>query len=91
MKPYWRLPALALFMLTALVVLDLAIVRLIQRIFDQGIQKNDRGVVLQTSLLMLALSAVSTVIAIANNLFSVRVGEGVARDFRESLFLKLQS
>ncbi|MDB4935022.1 MAG: transporter related protein, partial [Labilithrix sp.] len=35
-------------------------------------------------------SAVSTVIAIANNVFSVRVGEGVARDLRERLFRKIQ-
>jgi ATP-binding cassette, subfamily B, multidrug efflux pump len=81
---------LALIMLTALVGLDLAIPRLIQRIIDQGIARGDRAVVLQTAAAMLGISAVSTGIAIANNFFSVRVGEGVARDLRERLFLKIQ-
>src|SRR5581483_8577445 len=70
---------------------DLAIPRLIQRIIDHGIRDRDRGVVVSTALVMLGISAVSTVIAIGNNVFSVRVGEGVARDLREALFLKIQS
>ena len=89
-KPYWRLAVFALVMLSALVAMDLAIPRLVQRIIDQGIAKNDRTVVLQTTLAMLGISAVSTVVAIANNAFSVRVGEGVARDLREALFLRIQ-
>src|SRR6476661_577201 len=89
-KPYSRLAALSLVMLSALVALDLAIPRLIQRIIDQGIARNDHAVVLRTALAMLGISAASTVIAIANNVFSVRVGEGVARDLREALFLRIQ-
>ncbi len=89
-RPYQRLAVLALVLLSTLVAMDLAIPRLIQRIIDQGILRHDRGVVVQTALIMLGISAVSTVIAIANNGFSVRVGEGVARDLREALFLKIQ-
>ncbi len=89
-KPYWRLAVLALVMLAALVAMDLAIPRLIQRIIDQGIAKRDRAVVVETAVAMLGISALSTVIAIANNVYSVRVGEGVARDLREALFLKIQ-
>lgn len=89
-RPYWRLAVLALVMLCGLVVMDLAIPRLIQRIIDEGIAKHDRGAVVRTALAMLGISAVSTVVAIANNVFSVRVGEGVARDLREALFLKIQ-
>ena len=89
-QPYNRLALLALVLLCSLVVMDLAIPRLIQRIIDQGIGAHDRGVVIQTALLMLGISALSTVIAIGNNSLSVRVGEGVARDLREALFLKIQ-
>lgn len=89
-RPYRRLAVLALVMLAMLVAMDLAIPRLIQRIIDQGIAKNDRTVVIHTALLMLGISALSTVVAISNNVFSVRVGEGVARDLREALFLKIQ-
>jgi ATP-binding cassette subfamily B protein len=90
-KPYWLLAVLSLITLTALVFLDLAIPRLIQRIIDEGINNNDMGVVLQTAAIMLVISALSATIAIANNIFSVRTGEGVARDLREAIFLKLQS
>ena len=89
-KPYRRLAVLALVMLCALVVMDLAIPRLIQRIIDQGIAHHDRAMIIRTALVMLGISALSAVIAVANNAFSVRVGEGVARDLREALFLKIQ-
>jgi ATP-binding cassette subfamily B protein len=90
-RPYRRLAVLALVMLATLVAMDLALPRLIQRIIDEGIAKDDRGVIVQTALAMLGISALSTVIAISNNVFSVRVGEGVARDLREALFLKIQA
>ncbi len=90
-RPYWRRALLALFFLTTLVFMDLSIPRLIQRIIDQGIATGDAGVVLRTSLLMLAISVVSTLFAIGNNITSVQVGESVARDLREALFLKVQA
>ena len=85
-KPYWRRCLAALFLLTSLVFMDLAIPRLIQRLIDQGINQQNGTVVLQTSLLMLGISALSTVFAVGNNIFSVQVGEGVARDLREATY-----
>lgn len=90
-RPYARRALIALVLLTALVFLDLAIPRLIQRIIDQGIARNDQSVVLQTALLMIGISVLSAFIAIGNNIFSIQVGEGVARDLREALFLKIQT
>jgi ATP-binding cassette subfamily B protein len=90
-KPYRKEAVIALTLLTSLVVLDLAIPRLIQRIIDQGINQHDQSVVVQTSIVMIGISVVSTLIAIGNNAFSIRAGEGVARDLREALFLKVQS
>ena len=91
LRPYRKLAILSLALLTALVLMDLAIPRLLQRIVDDGILRHDRASVLRTALLMLGISALSTVFAIGNNVFSVRVGEGVARDLREALFLKIQT
>ena len=90
-KPYWKLAVLALVLLTSLVFMDLAIPRLIQRIIDQGIMQKDLGVVIQTSVLMIGISILSTVIAVGNNIFSVRVGESTARDLREAIFVKIQN
>jgi len=90
-RPYWKLSLLSLALLTSLVFLDLSIPRLIQRIIDQGIRQHSMSIVLQTAALMLTISAVSTLFAIGNNIFSIRVGESVARDLREAIFVKIQS
>lgn len=89
-KPYWKLALLALVLLTSLVFMDLAIPRLIQNIIDQGIKQNNLSVVINTSLLMLGISLLSTFIAIGNSNISVLVGESVARDLREAIFVKIQ-
>ena len=91
MKPYWRRSLVALVLLIAVVLMDLSLPRLIQRIIDQGINGGNVQVVINTTIVMLAISALQTLFAIANNLFSIQVGESVARDLREALFLKIQS
>ncbi len=90
-KPYRTKSSLALLLLATLVVLDLSIPRLIQTLIDRGIMGHDRALVLHTSLLMLAVSAVSILVAVGNNNLSVYVGESVARDLREAVFLKIQT
>jgi len=90
-KPFWRRSLAALALLIAVVLIDLSIPRLIQRIIDQGINARNMQVVISTTLIMLALSAVQALLAIGNNILSIQVGEGVARDLREALFLKIQS
>jgi ATP-binding cassette subfamily B multidrug efflux pump len=91
LKPYWQLSVMSLVLLTAVVFIDLSIPRLIQQIIDQGVNQKNMNVVLQTSALMIGLSLFQFVLAVGNNIFSIRVGEGVARDLREALFVKIQS
>ena len=90
-KPYWRRSLVSLFFLVGVVIMDLTIPRLIQRIIDQGINGNNIQVVIQTSIIMIVISVLQVAFALANNLFSIQVGEAVARDLREALFLKIQS
>src|SRR5690606_28325576 len=90
-KPYWRRSLVSLLLLVSVVIMDLTLPRLIQRVIDQGINAGDVQVVITTTLLMLGISVLQTLFALANNLFSIQVGESVARDIREALFLKIQS
>lgn len=90
-KPYWKKSLLSLFLLIVVVLLDLAIPRLVQRIIDQGILAGSLQEVWQTFLIMLGISIINMLFAIGNNNFSVQVGEGVVRDLREAIFLKIQS
>lgn len=91
LKPYWLFSIVALLMLVAVVFMDLAIPRLVQRIIDQGIIAQNMQVVWQTTLVMLGISVLSAAFAIVNNYTSVVVGESVVRDLREAMFLKIQS
>ena len=90
LKPYVKEAVFSLILLTAVAFLDLSIPRLIQRIIDQGITQKDTNLVVQTAVLMLGVSLLSAIAAIGNNYFSVRAGEGFARDLREVIFLKIQ-
>lgn len=90
-KPYRKLAILAIITLVGMVVLDLSIPRLIEHIIDRGVKAKNLSVVLGTSAVMLGISALSIVIAVLNNIFSVRVGESVARDLREAIFVRVQS
>ncbi|MEP7050363.1 MAG: ABC transporter ATP-binding protein [Pseudomonadota bacterium] len=90
-KPYWLRSSLALLLLATLVVFDLSIPRLIQRLIDRGVLAHDHALVLHTALLMLGVSFVSIFVAVGNNHLSVFVGESVGRDLREALFLKIQT
>ena len=90
-KPYWKLAVLALVLLAIRVAMDLSIPRLIEEIIDQGIRKNDLNVVLQTSAIMIGISILDTLVAVGNNIYSVRVGQSVSRDVREAIFLKIQN
>lgn len=90
-KPYWKEAVAAFVLLTMLVFLDLSIPRLIQRIIDQGIGQSNQRVVVETGLIMIGISILSVLIAVGNNLTSIQVGEGVARDLRDALFVKIQS
>ena len=90
-KPYWRRAVVSLVLLVILVFADLSIPRLIEQIIDQGIKQKNLTVVLQTAFLMLGISLISTVLAVLNSNFSIRVGESVARDIREAIFVKVQN
>jgi len=90
-RPYWKESFFSLFMLIAVVVMDLSIPRLIQKIIDQGIQQHNLQEVVQTALLMLGITLLSLFFAVGAHILSVKVGESVARDLREALFLKIHT
>ncbi len=89
-RPYRRWALFSLVMLLAMVVLDLAVPRLVQQLIDQGIRRKDMAVVLRTSGVMILIAILDTVATILNSNTSVRVGESVARDLREAVFVKIQ-
>ena len=90
-RPYWRRAVAALILLSTLVVADLSIPKLIERIIDVGIKQQNQQVVISTALIMLGIAMVSFIIAVGNNITSVQVGENYGHDLRDAIFTKIQS
>ncbi|MBN1858915.1 ABC transporter ATP-binding protein [Candidatus Bipolaricaulota bacterium] len=74
-----------------MVVADIAVPFLTQRIIDLGIARGNFHVIWTTALIMLGAALCSALFAIINNALSVRVGQGFAHDVRDSLVRKAQS
>ena len=90
LRPY-SVPAVVATVLNLLtVVMDLSIPRLIEHIIDYGVKQKNLPVVIQTAAIMLVISLVSAVVAILNSNTSIRVGESIARDIRDAIFVKVQ-
>ena len=90
-KPYKRNSILSMLLLLGVVIADLSIPRLTQRVINQGILKQDLRVILTTALLMLGAAVLSALFAIGNTLLSVRVAQGVGADLRSALVRKVQT
>jgi ATP-binding cassette subfamily B multidrug efflux pump len=90
-KPYRVRAVLASILLVGVVIADLLIPRLTQRVIDQGINQQDIQVIVTTSALMLGAAALSAMFSVGNTLLSVRVAIGVATDVRSALVRKVQT
>jgi len=91
LRPYRWQSIGALALMLGMVVADLLIPRLTQRIIDEGIAKGDLQVIWGTALVMLGAALVSALFALGNNFLSVRAAQGFAADVRSALVRKVQS
>jgi ATP-binding cassette subfamily B multidrug efflux pump len=90
-RPYAKQAILSLVLLLGVVVADLLIPRLTQRVIDQGIAKQDMGMITTTSLLMLGAAVLSALFSVGNTVLSVRVAMGVSTDLRSAIVRKVQT
>jgi ATP-binding cassette subfamily B protein len=90
-KPYWQQATLGLLLLIGMVVADLLIPRLTQRVIDVGITQRNMNAIVTTSLMMLGAAVLSALFAIANTILSVRVGQNVSANLRSALVRKVQT
>jgi len=90
-QPYRKQAILSMVLLMGVVVADLLIPRLTQRVIDQGIARQDLGTILTTSLLMLGAAALSALFSIGNTLLSVRVAQSASADLRSAIVRQVQT
>ena len=91
LKPYKKDAALAMSLLALVVVVDLSIPQFVQVLIDQGIASKNMEVILNTSIIMISISLLSALLAIANSVFSVRVSQSFGADVRKVVYHKIQS
>ena len=89
-RPYRKEALYALIALTIVVGFDLLIPFLTQRIIDLGIIKKDLVMIRNTAGLMVLATMMSAILAVTNNIFSVRVALKTSCDLRDGLFRKVQ-
>ena len=90
-KPYAGLSILSLLLIAGVVVADLSIPRLTQRVIDEGILQQDLPAILTTALLMLGAAVLSALFAVGNTVASVRVAQSATADLRSALVRKVQT
>jgi ATP-binding cassette subfamily B protein len=90
-RPYAGLSILSLLLIAGVVVADLAIPRLTQRVIDEGILQRDLGAIVTTALLMLGAAILSALFAVGNTVASVRVAQSAGADLRSALVRKVQT
>jgi len=78
----------------ALVIVDSLLVvatpLLFQRIIDDGVLKNDRGVVVTIALIIAALAFAEATLTLAQRWYSARIGEGLIYDLRIQVYGHVQ-
>ncbi len=89
--PHWKTSLLAMIMLVLTVFLDLSIPRLIQDVIDRGVTARDMNVVINITLIMLSVIALSAILTVGNTFLAVRVGQSFGADVREVLYAKIKT
>jgi len=89
-KPYRGYVAIVLVLALAQSIGFLLLPRLMSDIVDKGIVKGDQRAILQIGGLMLLMSIVATLCAIAGSFFSSKVATGFGRILRGAIFARVE-
>ncbi len=88
--PYKWQTILALLLLLGMVIADLLIPRLTQRVIDVGVAQRDVSMIGRTALLMLGAAMLSAAFAVANTILSTYVSQSVGADLRSAIVRQVQ-
>ena len=89
-KPYRAYVAIVLVLALAQSIGFLLLPRLMSDIVDKGIVRGDQRAILQTGGLMLLMSSVGTLCAIAGSYYSSKVATGFGRILRGAIFARVE-
>ena len=91
LRPYTRLIAIVLFLLLVQAIGNLYLPNLNADIINYGIARGDNGYILQIGAVMLGVTALTGLAAIASVYGSARIAMGFGRDVRSAIFSKVET
>jgi ATP-binding cassette subfamily B protein len=91
LMPYRWQSLLAMVLLLGMVIADLLIPRLTQRVINEGVARGDMRTIGTMALLMMGAAILSAMFAVANTILSVRVAQNVGADLRSAIVHKVQT
>jgi ATP-binding cassette subfamily B multidrug efflux pump len=91
LRPYWLWATLAPLLMALEVAMDLLQPRLIQRIIDEGIARNDMSTVLTTGAWMIAVAIIGLAGGLGCGVYAIMAGQYFGADLRSAVFRKTQS
>ncbi|MCK4953694.1 ABC transporter ATP-binding protein, partial [Candidatus Bathyarchaeota archaeon] len=89
--PYKRDAIVSIILQTLAVGVGLLIPRLVQVIIDQGVTPKNIQIILNTSIIMMGVSILSTLLSIGNTIFPVRATQNFIADVRKAVYYKIHS
>jgi len=90
LKPYRGSVAIVMVLALAQSVGTLLLPRLMSEIVDKGIVRGDQRAILETGGLMLLMSVVASLCAIAGSYYSAKVATGFGRTVRSAIFARVE-
>jgi len=90
LAPHRRLLGLVLVLALASSLANLLLPRLTSEIVDQGIVNGDQRAIFEVGALMLLMSMVATLCAVAGSFYSAKVATGFGRDLRGAIFARAE-
>lgn len=89
-RPYRRQISFFLALVIVDALVGAAVPLLYRAIIDDGIQQDDKGLVIRLAGVVAVLAVVSAVVGLAQRWYSARIGEGLIHDLRTQVFDHVQ-
>ncbi len=91
LSPYLLPIIIAFTLMLVELSVELASPLIIARIIDEGIRRNNLGLISYWGVILIALAGVSFAAGIINSYYSARVSQGFGYDLRQATFTKVQA
>ncbi|MDR0597496.1 MAG: ABC transporter ATP-binding protein/permease [Treponema sp.] len=91
LRPYLGSFCVVVLCLAGQSILELSLPNLMARIVNEGLARNDTGLIFNVGFIMLGITVAAGLVSVGVGFFSSRLAAGFARDMRKRVFAKVES